>query len=217
MSQCCALKLSEQLVQLSSKLICLRATFSCPFTPFSSFINLIAHSLISLRLSPSPVLWPIPEGGIVKVSQPISVQLMYCPLPDMTSIVSRRTSPPCSRAAGQSEAGWCVWKRWMDRWQWSRLHWCILWFIPFPQVDRPHFEEGIKYELSFKDMSWRRDSGKSELSWGFLMMMTRHRSTNKNNTYNRISWPQSFFPRTKKSMWFSLSVWFFFFFFYDTV
>lgn len=51
-SQCCALKLPRQLIQLSSKLICLRATFSCPFTPFSSFINLIAHSLISPSLSP---------------------------------------------------------------------------------------------------------------------------------------------------------------------
>lgn len=106
-SQCCALKLSEQLVRLSSKLICLRATFSCPFTPFPSFINLIAHSLISLRLSPSLVLWPIPEGSIVKVSQPISVQLMYCPLPDTTSIVSHGTSPAYSRAAGQREAGCC--------------------------------------------------------------------------------------------------------------
>lgn len=117
MSRCCAPKLSEQLVRLSYKLICLRATFSCPFTPFPSFINLIAHSLISLRLSPSLVLWPIPEGRIVKVSQPISVQLMYCPIPDTTSIVSHRTGQ-YSRAPAQW--GWgMLWKA-----LWSRLYWC---------------------------------------------------------------------------------------------
>lgn len=130
-SRCCALKLSEQLVQLSSKLICLGATSLCPFTPFSSFINLIAHSLISLRLSPSLVLWPIPEGSIVKVSQPISVQLMYCPLPDTTSIASHRTSPLCGRAAGQSEAGWCFWKRWTGKLFWGRLKWNRCGFKPF--------------------------------------------------------------------------------------
>lgn len=106
-SRCSALRLSVQLVQLSSKLICLRATFPCPFTLFSSFINLIAHSLISLCLSPSLVLWPIPKGSIVKVSQPISVQLMYCPLPNVTSIVSKGTSPLCSRAASQKK-GWLM-------------------------------------------------------------------------------------------------------------
>lgn len=106
-SRCSALRLSVQLVQLSSKLICLRATFPCPFTLFSSFINLIAHSLISLCLSPSLVLWPIPKGSIVKVSQPISVQLMYCPLPNVTSIVSKGTSPLCSRAASQKK-GWMM-------------------------------------------------------------------------------------------------------------
>lgn len=120
-SQCGALRLSVQLVQLSSKLICLRATFPCPFTLFSSFINLIAHSLISLCLSPSLVLWPIPKGSIVKVSQPISVQLMYCPLPNMTSIVSQWTSPLCSRTASQKkglddafERGGCIISCWPD-------------------------------------------------------------------------------------------------------
>ncbi|CAB1432538.1 unnamed protein product [Pleuronectes platessa] len=57
------------------------------------------------------VLWPIPGGSMVKVSQPISVRLMYCPLPDTTSIVSRCTSPPCGRAAGHREVGWCFGRR----------------------------------------------------------------------------------------------------------
>lgn len=104
LSQCSSLKLTEQLVEFSSKLICFKATFPNAFTPFSSFINLIAQSLISLRLSPSTVLWPVPEGSAVKVSQTISAQLIYCPWPDMTSAASHWIFPLCSRATGQSEA-----------------------------------------------------------------------------------------------------------------
>lgn len=173
MSQCSALKLSEQLIQFSSKLICRRATFSCPFTPFSYFINLIAHSLISTRLSPSLVPWPIPEGSVVKVSQPISVQLMYCPLPDTTSIVSRQTSPPCSGAAGQSEVGWCFGKGWMGRWLWSQLYLSVKPLVSNPSTSRSssHWRWNQIWAVP-PDMFWWEIL--EDLSW----------ETNTNNTFS---------------------------------